>query len=124
MTDRATTLRMWLAAGIAVSLITGVVSFFIAVSRNTETTGRLTRESHVRCVHDAHQDNDRRALDLALIAADRSTLTRLRVIVPGLPDTAAGVTDKTIVDIQIAYYTAALAARLANLPAYIPLSVC
>ena len=75
-------------------------------------------ETRRHCLADAVQDDRRRRLDLRLIAADRATLLRLRA----LP--YAGPGDHELHLTLIAYYSAALAARLADIPPYVSPRAC
>lgn len=119
MIDRATAwLRTGFAIAVSAALILAGVAFTIAISRNAQTAMRLDADIKAHCITDTIQDNRRRTLDLALIGADRVALAQLAA----LPFTGPG--DHALHQILIDYYTTALTVRLADIPAYKPLTSC
>jgi len=111
--DRTTRLlRIGFVITAALLLILGAASYQIQINRNAATARQLKAETHTRCLTDTRQDARRRRLDMALIGADRAALTGLRAVFPH-----ADHTDQIVIAVQIRYYSTALAARLADIPA-------
>jgi hypothetical protein len=110
---------LFAAAALALILAAGAFAYSLNQTRilgaqNRAIIARQGAEAKAHCLADAAQDNRRRALDLALIAADRGTLVRLHSIQAA----ASEQEDRVLILSGIAYYSIALAARLADIPEY------
>lgn len=119
------TVRGLLFTAAALALLVAAVSFAYSLQQTHALAAHdraiiaaEVAEARRHCLSDAAQDNRRRALDLALIVADRETLARLRA----LPFTGPG--DHAMHRALVAYYQAALAARLVDIPSYVSAASC
>ena len=106
---RARALILYLAAGLA--LILAAAAFTVAISQAAESRRALAAEVRRHCMDDAIAKNKQRALDLALLHADRHAVT---VLAGELPASV----DPVLVRALLVFYRQAGAARVADLPAY------
>lgn len=118
--QRTRQLRVALAAGIAISLIVAAVAFATAIIQNRVLATEVQNEVTAHCRTDAKQDNDRRKLDLALIAANVAYLRQLRIELAAPSDR----TDRPILLAQARWLEATTAARIKNVPPYRLISQC
>jgi hypothetical protein len=111
--DRARPVRVVAFAVAALALIVAGVAFAYAAVQAREARQAIAAEVIAHCRADAADANRQRALDLALLAADRAVIARLTATLAHGTDE-----DRDEAAAALSYYRAAAAARVADLPAY------
>jgi hypothetical protein len=112
-------IRKWLLVVASLALLAAAGAFTYSLgqvshlaAQNRAITAKEAFDSRRHCLGDVRQDTDRRTLDQALITADRRALIALYLLAAHPHDE----TDAGLIRVQIAYYHAALDARLDNVP--------
>lgn len=111
--------RIILLALAALAFIAGGAAFAVAISQNRAINHQLAQETHAHCLVDTRQDNQRRALSLGLLQADRAELAALHHELP-----TADRTGTVIIAAQIRWLNQVVAVRTATIPAYVDPAHC
>lgn len=110
--SRRIRITLFTCCGLAVLIAIAALTWTAGVNRHNAAA--LDKEVRAHCLTDTAHDNSQRALDLALIRADRQQFAMLTAELPH----AADHSDRVIIASQLLWLREVIRARQETIPAY------